>query len=209
MYFIAQLYINMEFKLSVSTQLPSGWEPFGNFFSRWLGRTALKLTGWKIEGQLPNENKLMFSVAPHTSNFDFLIGLMVMFQIGFKINWIAKHSLFRWPVKGLLEYLGGIPVYRHAPRGFIEQVVDQFNSHEKLHIAVAPEGTRSKVGKFKTGFLRIAEGASIPVLRVGFDYKRKTVVFGDLFYPTGDIKADERACYEYHQQFTGRVPDQY
>ncbi|TCS41311.1 lysophospholipid acyltransferase family protein [Reinekea marinisedimentorum] len=195
--------------MSVSTQIPAGWEPFGNRFSRWFGRTALKLTGWKIEGQLPNESKLMFAVAPHTSNLDFFIGLMVMFQIGFKVNWIAKHSLFKWPIKGLLEHWGGIPVYRHAPKGFVDQVVDQFNSHEKLHIAVAPEGTRSKVGKFKTGFLRIAQGAAIPVLRVGFDYKRKTVVFGDLFYPTGDMEADERACYQYHQRFTAKAPDLY
>lgn len=195
--------------MSDNAQLPAGWEPFGNGFSRWFGRTALKLTGWKIEGQLPNEKKLMFAVAPHTSNIDFFVGLMVMFQVGFKINWIAKHSLFKWPLKSLMEFWGGIPVYRHAPRGFVEQIVDQFNSHEKLHIAVAPEGTRSKVGKFKTGFLRIAEGAQIPILRVGFDYKRKTIVFGDLFFPTGDIDADERACYEYHQKFIGRVPEHY
>jgi len=169
----------------------------------------LSLFGWTVKGELPNEKKLMFAVAPHTSNWDFPIGLCVMFGLGFKVNWLGKHSLFVWPLKSIFESWGGIPVYRHSPKGFVEQVADQFNTHERLHIAIAPEGTRSKVGKLKTGFLRIARSADVPVFRVAIDYKQKAVVFGDLFYPTDDLEADERNCYEYYKQYEGRFPEKY
>lgn len=190
-------------------KLPEGWETFGNAFSRWFGRTVLKILGWHAEGELPNENKLMFAVAPHTSNWDFIIGLMLMFAMGFKVHWLGKHSIFTWPFKGLMESWGGIPVYRHSPKGFVEQVADQFRTHEKLHIAIAPEGTRSKVGKLKTGFIRMALAADVPIMRASIDYKKKAVIFGDLYYPTGDLEQDERNCYEYFKQFTAKFPENY
>lgn len=190
-------------------QVPEGWEPFGNSFSRWVGRTGLRLMGWHVEGELPKEPKLMFTVAPHTSNWDFIVGLLVMFAIGFKVNWLGKHSMFKWPLAGLFRKWGGLPVYRHAPKGFVEQVADQFRTNEKLHIAIAPEGTRQKVGSLKTGFLRIALAAEVPVFRVTIDYKKKAVIFGDLFYPSGDLKQDERDCYNYFGQFNARFPEQY
>lgn len=190
-------------------EVPSNWEPFGNGFTRWMGRSVLKSLGWTIKGDFPNEPKLMFSVAPHTSNWDFIIGLFAMFAIGFKINWLGKHSLFKWPLKGLMTSLGGVPVYRHAPQGFVEQVAEQFRSHKRLHIAIAPEGTRSKVGKLKTGFLRMAHAAEIPVFRVSLDYANKELVLGDLFYPTGDMDKDERNCYEWYGQFGAKFPENY
>ncbi len=190
-------------------KVPEGWEPFGNAFSRWFGRSVLGLLGWSTEGELPNEPKLMFAVAPHTSNWDFIIGLMTMFAIGFKVNWLGKHSIFVWPFKGLMTSWGGIPVYRHSPKGFVEQVADQYLSHEKLHIAIAPEGTRSKVGKLKTGFIRMAVAANVPIFRVSIDYKKKKVIFGDLYIPTGDLEKDERNCYDYFKQFNGKFPDNY
>jgi 1-acyl-sn-glycerol-3-phosphate acyltransferase len=190
-------------------EIPSNWEPFGNAFTRWLGRTVLKAMGWSVKGEFPNEPKLMFAVAPHTSNWDFIVGLFTMFAIGFKINWLGKHSMFKWPLKRLMESMGGVPVYRHAPQGFVEQVAEQFRKHERLHIAIAPEGTRSKVGKLKSGFLRMATAAEIPVFRVSLDYANKQVVLGDLFYPTGDIEKDERACYEWYGQFGAKFPEKY
>jgi 1-acyl-sn-glycerol-3-phosphate acyltransferase len=190
-------------------EIPSNWEPFGNAFTRWLGRTVLKTMGWSVKGEFPNEPKLMFAVAPHTSNWDFIVGLFTMFAIGFKINWLGKHSMFKWPLKRLMESMGGVPVYRHAPQGFVEQVAEQFRKHERLHIAIAPEGTRSKVGKLKSGFLRMATAAEIPVFRVSLDYANKQVVLGDLFYPTGDIEKDERACYEWYGQFGAKFPEKY
>jgi 1-acyl-sn-glycerol-3-phosphate acyltransferase len=203
------LYRNLEILLVQLSQVPDSWEPFGNSFSRWYGRSMLKLAGWHSEGELPNENKLMFAVAPHTSNWDFLVGLHVMFAMGFKVHWLGKHSMFIWPLKGLFKKWGGVPVHRHSPKGFVEEVAEQFRSHEKLHIAIAPEGTRSKVGKLKTGFLRMAIAADVPVLLASIDYKKKAVVFGDLYHPTGDLEKDERDCYEYFKQFTARNPQNY
>lgn len=191
------------------SKVPSSWESFGNGFSRWFGRLMLKIMGWHVEGELPDEPKLLFAVAPHTSNWDFVLGLFAMFALGFKVNWLGKHSIFIKPFKGILTKWGGVPVYRHAPKGFVEQVAEQYRSREKLHIAIAPEGTRSKVGKFKTGFLRIAHAADVPVLRASIDYKKKAIVFGDLFYPTGDHEKDERDCYEYFKQFHARFPEKY
>ncbi|WP_273284975.1 lysophospholipid acyltransferase family protein [Reinekea forsetii] len=189
--------------------LPDNWDSFGNRFTRWLGRTLFGALGWSFAGELPNQPKLMFVVAPHTSNWDFFIGLFGMLAIGFKGRWLGKHSLFVWPIKGLMTRLGGIPVYRHAPRGMVEQVVDQYQQHARLHLAVTPEGTRAKVGKFKNGFLRIAIGAGIPIAPVGFDYREKKIVFGELFYPTGDLIQDERTCYQYFTRFTAKYPQNY
>jgi 1-acyl-sn-glycerol-3-phosphate acyltransferase len=191
------------------TKVPDSWEPFGNAFSRWFGRTMFKIMGWHSEGELPDENKLMFAVAPHTSNYDFFVGLFTMFAMGFKVNWLGKHSMFVRPIKKILVKWGGIPVYRHSPKGFVEQVAEQFKSHEKLHIAIAPEGTRSKVDKLKTGFLRMAKEANVPVLLVSIDYKKKAVIFGELFYPTDDIDADERYCYQYFSQFNAKHPEKF
>jgi 1-acyl-sn-glycerol-3-phosphate acyltransferase len=195
--------------LSDFPKLPESWDRFGNGFSRWFGRTVLKTWGWKVKGDIPDIPKAMITVAPHTSNWDFPIGLMVMFAMGFKVYWMGKHSIFGWPFKGLMIKLGGIPVYRHAPRGLAEQIADQFKSHDTMLIAIAPEGTRKKVGHLKTGFLRIAKAADVPVFRVTIDYKTKSVIFCDLFYPTGDLEKDAKDCYEFFGQYTGRVPKNY
>lgn len=190
-------------------QTPENWESFGNGFSRWVGRTGMKLFGWSFRGELPNEPKLMFAVAPHTSNWDFVMGLFALFALGVRIHWLGKHSIFIWPFRRLLKSWGGIPVYRHAPQGFVEQVADQFKSHKVMHIAIAPEGTRSKVGKLKTGFIRMALAADVPVFRVSIDYPSKQIVFGDLYYPTGELEQDERNCYTYFQQFGAKFPQNY
>lgn len=189
--------------------IPSTWEPFGQGVSRWFGRTMLKLMGWRFEGTLPEEKKLIFAVAPHTSNWDFVIGLFGMFALGFKVHWLGKHTLFKPPFGVIMRFWGGIPVYRHAPKGFVEQVADQFAEHDQLLIAIAPEGTRSKVGKLKTGFLRMADAADVPVLLTSMDYQKKAIIFGELFHTTGDLTADERHCYEFFKQFNARFPEKY
>lgn len=195
--------------MSELPKIPESWVPFGNRFTRWLGAFILRRIGWRVTGNIPNEPKVLFAVAPHTSNWDFMFGVLVMFALGFKVSWLAKHSMFVWPIKRLMLAWGGVPVNRKAPGGMAEQVAEQFRSHDTMVIAIAPEGTRSKVGHLKTGFLRIAEAAQVPVFRTTIDYKTKQVIFGDLFYPTGNIEADERACYQYFQQYTGKNPELY
>ena len=188
---------------------PVAWPSFGNALTRWFGRTALKLLGWRIIGQLPERNKMIMAVAPHTSNWDFFMGVFALFGIGARLYWIGKHTIFRWPVKSLLLGLGGIPVNRNATQGIVEQLVSRFQKSDYLVLVMTPEGTRKKVKKLKTGFLRIAAEAGVPILLVGFDFAKKQIQIGELFEPTGNIDRDETFIHDYFRQFTGKRPDQY
>lgn len=191
------------------SKYPDNWPPFGNRFSRWFGRKVLALWGWSFEGDFPNENKVIVAVAPHTSNWDFIVGLLAMFALGFKANWLGKHSLFVGPFNTIFRFYGGLPVDRSAADGVVEQIKTVFEERDFVILALAPEGTRKRVGKLKTGFLRMANAANVPILLVAFDYQKKKLVIGDLFSPTGDLTADERFCYQYFQQFMPRYPKQY
>ena len=195
--------------MTVVPAKPAAWPAFGNALTRWFGRTALKLMGWRIKNDLPERNKVIIAVAPHTSNWDFFVGLFALFGIGARLNWIGKHTIFRWPVKNLLLGLGGIPVNRSAAQGIVEQMVSRFQQSDHLALVMTPEGTRRKVKKLKTGFLRIAAGAKVPILLVGFDFAKKEIQIGELFEPTGDLKKDEQTIRDYFRQFTGKRPDWY
>ena len=188
---------------------PASWPGFGNAFTRWFGRTILELMGWRIIGQLPERNKMIMAIAPHTSNWDFFMGVFALFGIGARFNWIGKHTIFRWPVKSLLLGLGGIPVNRSATKGIVEQLISRFQESDYLVLVMTPEGTRRKVKKLKTGFLRIAAGAGAPILLVGFDFAKKQIQIGELFEPTGNIDRDEQVVRDYFRQFTGKRPNQY
>lgn len=189
--------------------LPDFYPSAGNAFSHWLGRLGLRLFGWRVSGQFPPKHKMVFVVAPHTSNWDFFIGMFAKLALGVKIHWLAKHSIFVWPVGGLLKHLGGIPVKRDAAQGFAEQIAERYRQSETLFIAITPEGTRSKVEKLKTGFLRIAEEADVPILLIGFDYPSKQIVVADIFQPTGDLDKDEQAVRDYFYRFKGKRPELY
>lgn len=189
--------------------LPPTWRPFGNSFSIWLGRTALKLSGWRIEGKLPDTPKLIIAVAPHTSNWDFPLGVMTMFAINFKAGFLGKKSLFTGPLGPMMRWLGGVPVDRNAAQDMVEQIASEYRVRDTLVLAIAPEGTRKKVGRLKTGFIRIAAAAEVPILLASIDYSKKIILFGDVFTPTGDIEADHDSCYAYFKQFQGHNPDQY
>lgn len=152
-----------------------GFPQRGNPFSRWLGRTVLSLSGWKIEGQIPAVPKLLVVVAPHTSNWDFFIGILVVFRLGLDAHWIAKHTLFESPLGGVLRWLGGIPVDRRAAHGVVNQLVDVYEKQPQLLLAITPEGTRKKVKQWKSGFHHIAIRANVPLVPATIDYGCKTV----------------------------------
>jgi 1-acyl-sn-glycerol-3-phosphate acyltransferase len=172
---------------------PSG----GNRFSGWLGRSLLALAGWKIEGDMPRHSKMVFAIAPHTSNWDFFLGIAVLFALRIRIRFLGKHSIFVPVVKQILEAMGGIPVERSSSHGVVEQVVNQFNASEKMILAVAPEGTRSEIFPWKTGFLAIALKANVPVVLIGFDFLAKRVKFGPEFKTEGDFDQDMQKVYTY------------
>lgn len=188
---------------------PSGWQPLGNRFTRWIGRAGLGILGWRFQGELPKQDRLIIIIAPHTSNWDFFVGLFGLLAVGARINWMGKHTIFRWPITGLLRSLGGLPVMRHAARDVVDQMVDTFAREPQMLLALAPEGTRKHVGRFKTGFLRIAQIAEVPVLPVGLDYGSRRLVLGKPFIPPGDIAVAERTCYDYFRRYKPRHPRQY
>ena len=175
-------------------------------FWRWFGRTYLKLAGWKIEGELPNLPKLVVAVAPHTSNWDFPTGAAVMFALDFKPSYIGKHTLFRPPFGAMFRWMGGIPIDRSVPNGLVDSSVEAFSRSEQLALVIAPEGTRKHVQHFKTGFLRIARGAGVPVLLAALDYGTKSVRLGPLVFPGEDIEAERERVERHFSAFKGKHP---
>lgn len=162
----------------------------GNALSRSLGRTALAVSGWRFEGTLPPLPKFVVIVAPHTSNWDFFVGVGALFSLGIRISFLGKDSIFRGPLGPMMHWLGGIAVDRSVSRDRVAEMIDVFRSRDQLVIGITPEGTRKKVTDWRTGFYHVAKGADVPIVPVAFDYSRKTIVFFPPFKPTADAKAD-------------------
>lgn len=155
-----------------------------------LGRLLLRALGWRIEGEIPNLGKLVIAVAPHTSNWDFVVGMAAMFALDLRLTFIGKHTLFAGPLAPLLRWMGGIPVDRSAPHGVVGESIRAFGEADRLILAIAPQGTRRPVPHFKSGFLHIAHGAGVPVLLAALDYEARSVRFGPLVRPGDDIEAE-------------------
>lgn len=159
----------------------------------WIGGIGLRmLGGWRIVGQLPDLGKAIIPIGPHTSNWDFVVGLMVKFRLGLEVNFLGKHTLFRFPLRGFMNALGGIPVQRHSAHGVVGTMCRAFAEREQLVLVIAPEGTRKKVAAWRTGFLHIAQQAKVPVIPVALDYARREVRIGEPMAIEGAI-ADELA----------------
>ncbi len=190
--------------------------PLGDRVPRWenalrhaIGRGVLSLAGWRIEGCVPNVPKCVLIVAPHTSNWDFVVGLAALFALGFRATYLGKHTLFRWPFGGLMRWTGGIPVDREAADGVVEDAVTLALRSERMFLTLAPEGTRKKVERWKSGYYRIAVAAGIPIFPVAFDYSRKRVALLPLFAPTGDHEKDEAALRAQYSPAMARRPEGY
>jgi 1-acyl-sn-glycerol-3-phosphate acyltransferase len=167
-----------------------------------------KVWGWKITGRYPYEiPKLVQAVAPHTSNWDFPVGILVREVGRIDSKFVAKHTLFRGPFDRLLRGIGGVPVDRTRKGNFVEQVVGEFRQRERFHLTIAPEGTRTKVDRFRTGFYHIARSAGVPILLTRFDWARKEVHFGEIFQPTGNEKRDLEYIWNYFKGVQGRNPE--
>jgi 1-acyl-sn-glycerol-3-phosphate acyltransferase len=180
----------------------------GNAMTRAIGHGALRLLGWRVEGEVPNLPKFVVAVAPHTSNWDFVVGIAAMFALDLRIAFLGKHTLFRWPFGALMRWMGGIPVDRASPHGVVSQSIDAFTRVHRRILAIAPEGTRRPVAQFRSGFLQIARGAKVPVVLVSLDYAAKCVRFGSTFEPGEDIEADRRRTEAFFATVRGRRPRQ-
>ena len=175
-------------------------------FSQRFACAILKIAGWEATGTFPDLPKYVLVGAPHTSNWDFLFTMLLMFGKGVRFNWIGKDSLFRWPVAGLLHRLGGIPVKRNTKGNFVGQMIEIFNRSHHLIIAISPEGTRSLVTRWKTGFYYMALGAQVPLVLAFVDYRRRQVGVGPVVYPSDDIQATFDELRAFYADKTGKYP---
>ena len=160
----------------------------------------LRLMGWKIEGDFPSLNKFVLAVVPHTRNTDFIIGVLTRAVVDQKISYVGKKELFN-PLTGwFFRALGGTPINRNSTENKVSSIAKIFKEKEVFRMAIAPEGTRKKVDKWKTGFYYIAMEAEVPILLVNFNYALKQVGFLKLFYPTGNIKKDFKEMESYFNE---------
>jgi len=176
--------------------------PILSTFYHYLAKTILRLVGWRVEGKLPDLPKYVLIGAPHTSNWDFLLFLGVIFYLRANVRFMGKAELFRPPYGGFFRYCGGVPVDRKKSTGLVEQMVKACNESEHFILTIAPEGTRHHVHEWKRGFYHIAKSAGIPIVMAVVDGKHKTVRIGQVFHPTEDIEADMKSIQEF---FAGAV----
>ena len=177
-------------------------------FVQWLGRSVLRLGGWRMQGAFPDIPKAVLIAAPHSSNWDGVWGIAAKLAMGVRLSILGKHSLFKIPLMGpLLRWQGVIPVNRNAPQGVVEQAVAAMQAMDCIWYAMAPEGTRKQVQHWKPGFWRIAHAAGVPVVVAAFDYPNRTIVVGPAFELSNDMPADIARLQRWYAPFKGRKHD--
>jgi 1-acyl-sn-glycerol-3-phosphate acyltransferase len=160
---------------------------------RFLSNSIMRLAGWQVDGILPDLPKYIIIGAPHTSNWDFILFLGIIFRLKVNVSYMGKIELFRNPFSWFFYYCGGIPVDRSKSTGLVEQTVEACEKAEHFILVIAPEGTRHGVKEWKRGFYHIAKGAGIPIVMAKVDGRHKTVHVGQVFHPTDDMEADMKA----------------
>ena len=183
--------------------------PVINVLMHWFSRMALRLTGWRVVGGAPTVPKYVLIAAPHTSNWDFPVALMVCFALRLRVYWMGKDSLFPPLVGGVMRWLGGIPVNRARSGNLVQATVDAYNSNARLIVIVPPEGTRSKVTQWKTGFYYIAQGAGVPIALGYLDFRKKEAGLSRMIQPSGDIAADMVEIQAFYAGITGKNPGKF
>jgi 1-acyl-sn-glycerol-3-phosphate acyltransferase len=153
------------------------------YLLRTLSHVLMRTIGWKLEGSFPDTPRFIVIVAPHTSNWDFIIGLIAKWSLALQLRFIAKHTLFYPPLGWFMRSIGGVPVVRTERNNLVDQSVAEFARRERFILVVAPEGTRSNVDRWKSGFWHIAQRAHVPVCCVALDYARKIVRVGQVIVP--------------------------
>ncbi len=166
-----------------------------------------KWLGWTLTGSMPDIDKCVVIVLPHTSWHDFYIGLLVRRIVKKEIHYVGKKELFRPPFGWYFRWMGGTPIDRSSSQGYVDSIISLFKEKEIFRLAIAPEGTRKKVQTWKTGFYYIAKGAGVPIIKVAFDYGKKNVKIAAPFYPTNNKEADFKEMKAFYQGVVGKVPE--
>ena len=176
---------------------------------RALSKLIFWIIGWKITGVIPGGKvkKSILIVIPHTSSWDFPIGVLSRSIINTKVTYIMKSTMFKPPFGWFFRWMDGMPVDRSKSNNFVDGVIDLYNQRETFHTVISPEGTRKYVDKLKTGFYYIALGAKIPIVMVRFDYEKKEVRFREPFYPSGDKEKDFAVIKDYFKHVNGKIPE--
>lgn len=171
-----------------------------------VGGFFLMVTGWKAAGSVPDIPKFVLVLAPHTSNWDLLFILAVLYGLRLKINWFGKKELFSWPVGGIFRWIGGIPIDRSSRKNVVRQTVQTMRERQQIVIGIAPEGTRSQSSQWHTGFYHIASLAQVPLVLGYLDYARKVGGLGPMMHTTGNIEADMKMIREFYGGITAKYP---
>lgn len=172
----------------------------------------LHIFGWEVDITAPVRDKCVICVAPHTSNWDFILGLFAYRSLGRKANFLMKESWFFFPLKYMLKHLGGIPVTKKGSGGALtSHIIDLFAARGYMNLAVTPEGTRRAQTKWRTGFLHIALGAGVPIQLGIIDYKHKRIIIHDEYHPIGEIEQDIENVKRYFSGWDGaaRYPEKF
>ena len=174
---------------------------------RLLAIFILKVMGWTAVGKEIANPKLVLIGAPHTSNWDFPLMLLVVLKLRLKVFWMGKKELFRFPFGWLMRWLGGIPIDRSKPHNVVDQITEEYVRQPELVVLIPPEGTRSKVERWKTGFYHIARNANIPILMGYVDAPKKEAGLADFFSPTGDLEKDMQEIRKFYSDKGGLKPE--
>ena len=174
-----------------------------------LYRFILRSLGWTIKIEVDLPDKSVICVAPHTSNWDLPLGLVVYKAMGRKASFLIKKDWFFFPMNILFKSLGGIPVDRSKKTSLTEQIAEVYNSREKFELAITPEGTRKANGEWKMGFYYIAQAAKVPIIVAAVDYKKKEVQFLAEVVPSGDIESDLITIKKYYEGVTAKFPEKF
>lgn len=175
----------------------------------WFSKLLLRIAGWRVTISVPDYPKCVICVAPHTSNWDFVLGKLAYASVGRKAGFLMKESWFFFPLGIFFRAIGGIPVPKQKGSSLVESIVDKFNRSPRMALAITPEGTRSRNSNWRHGFLYIARDAQVPLLLGALDFKRKEIIIDNEFIPTGDIDADMSSIKKYYSRFTAKYPEKF
>lgn len=174
---------------------------------RWLSGTVLRLRGWSIEGSPPVHQRFVLVAAPHTSSWDVPLMVACALQFRLPVHWLGLNSYFRWPIRALLRFFGGVPISRGPAAERVRDAAELLARPGSMVVAISPEGSRSAVPRWRSGFYHLAVAAGVPMVLTALDHRDRTARFGPVVEPTGDIEADLEVFRAFYAGVEGRYPE--